>query len=375
MKVIHLSDLHLGKRVKNFPMIDDQRIIISQITDIIREEKPKAVIIAGDVYDKAVPAREAVELFDRFLVELSDMGVEAFVISGNHDSPERISFASRLIDLSGIHMSPIFDGTMQCKSLADEHGKVNFYLLPFVKPLIVKHFYPDEDIMDYTDAVRCVISKAAINTSERNILVCHQFVTGGNTCESEISVGGLDNVDSSCLMDFDYVALGHLHTPQNIIKNKIRYAGTPLQYSFDERSQKKSVTILEIGEKGSVSVTERVLELPHHYVEIRGLFDEIMEKYRHETVDEYVKVVLTDENNVPDAFRRLQSVFEKLMLFQYDNKRTQERSRVESQLITKEIDEFDMAAKLYELQNNSMFDEEQEEYLRSVINEIKESTL
>lgn len=375
MKVIHLSDLHLGKRVKNFPMIDDQRIIISQITDIIREEKPKAVIIAGDVYDKAVPAREAVELFDRFLVELSDMGVEAFVISGNHDSPERISFASRLIDLSGIHMSPIFDGTMQCKSLADEHGKVNFYLLPFVKPLIVKHFYPDEDIMDYTDAVRCVISKAAINTSERNILVCHQFVTGGNTCESEISVGGLDNVDSSCLMDFDYVALGHLHTPQNIIKNKIRYAGTPLQYSFDEKSQKKSVTILEIGEKGSVSVTERALELPHHYVEIRGLFDEIMEKYRHETVDDYVKVVLTDENNVPDAFRRLQSVFEKLMLFQYDNKRTQERNRVESQLITKEIDEFDMAAKLYELQNNSMFDEEQEEYLRSVISEIKESTL
>lgn len=375
MKFIHLSDLHLGKRVKNFPMIDDQRLILEQITDIIREEKPQAVVIAGDVYDKAVPSREAVELFDSLLVDLSDMGVEAFVISGNHDSPERISFASRLIDMSGIHMSPSFDGTMKCTTMTDEYGKVNFYMLPFVKPLIVKHFHNDADIEDYTDAVGCVISKAEINTAERNVLVCHQFITGAAACESEISVGGLDNVDAACLMDFDYAALGHLHTPQNIVKNKIRYAGTPLQYSFDEKSQKKSVTIVDMGEKGDVRVSERELILPHKFVEIRGTFDEIMEKYQHEMTDDYIKVVLTDENNVPDAFRRLQSVFEKLMLFQYDNKRTKERSKVESQTITKEIDEYDMVEKLYLLQNNNVLEKEQEKYLRELIDEVKEGML
>lgn len=361
-------------------MLEDQKIIIQQITDIIAKEQPQAVVIAGDVYDKAVPSREAVELFDKFLVDISKMEIEAFVISGNHDSPERISFASKLIDISGIHMSPIFNGVMEKKTLSDEHGEIDFYMLPFVKPLIVKssmarNFNEEIEITNYTDAVSAVIAKSEIDTSRRNVLICHQFVTGAATCESEISVGGLDNVDAACLMDFDYVALGHIHTPQNIVPNKIRYAGTPLPYSFDERSQKKSVTVVEMGAKGEVNVSVRELKLPHHFVEIRGTFDEIMAKYEFEKVDDYVRVVLTDEYNVPDAFRRLQTVFDRLMLLAYDNKRTQERRKVESAAVSREIDEYDMIEKLYEMQNNSLFDEEQEKYLRDVIRLVKEGTL
>jgi len=375
MKVVHLSDLHLGKRVKNFPMIEDQKVILQQIIEIIAEEKPQAVIIAGDVYDKAIPSRESVELFDEFIVSLSKMAVEAFIISGNHDSPERISFASQLIDMSGIHMSPSFNGIMEKKTITDEFGMINFYMLPFVKPLIVRHFYPEADIQNYTDAVSTVIANSNIDTTERNVLVCHQFVTGATTCESEISVGGLDNVDAACLMDFDYVALGHIHTPQNIIPNKIRYSGTPLPYSFDEKTQKKSVTILEMGAKGEVEVRVRELELPHHFVEIRGLFNEIMAKYTDAKIDDYVKVVLTDEYSIPDAFRRLQTVFDRLMLLGYDNKRTQERQKVEAAVLTQEIDEYDMLEKLYEMQNNCPLDEDQEKYLKEVIRLVKEGNL
>ena len=250
MKLIHLSDLHLGKRVNEFPMLADQRFILAQILQIIDGERPDGVLIAGDVYDKSVPPVEAVELFDDFLVQLAERKIPAFVIGGNHDSPERLAFCNRLIDASGIHISPAYTGAVQPLTLSDEYGKINLYMLPFVKPANVRRFFPEEPLESYTDALRTAIGGMHVNFAERNVLITHQFVTGAARCDSEeISVGGTDNVDSSVFDGFDYVALGHIHGAQNVSSQRVRYCGTPLKYSFSEANQQKSVTVAELKEK------------------------------------------------------------------------------------------------------------------------------
>ena len=217
MKFLHLSDLHIGKRVNEFSMLEDQEYILTKIINIIDSEKPDAVVIAGDVYDKSVPSAEAVQLFDDFLCRLAQRKLQVFVISGNHDSAERMAFGGRLMDISGVHMSPVYNGKVEAISLDDEFGKVNFFMLPFVKPANVRRFFEDAEIESYTDAVRVAVENMNVNADERNVIVTHQFVTGAVKCESEeISVGGSDNVDASVFDAFDYVALGHIHSPQNI---------------------------------------------------------------------------------------------------------------------------------------------------------------
>ena len=258
MKLIHLSDLHIGKRVNEISMIEDQEYILLQILQIIDDEKADAVLIAGDVYDKSVPSAEAVTLFDDFLCRLAKRKIPVLVISGNHDSPERLAFAGRLLELGGIHISPVYDGHVAPITLRDDHGEVDFWLLPFLKPAHVKRFYPDAGIETYTDGCRAAVEKMAINTAKRNVLLTHQFVTGAATCESEeLSVGGSDNVDASVFAAFDYVALGHIHGPQNIGNNQIRYCGTPLKYSFSEEHHHKSVTVVNLGEKGQLELQLR----------------------------------------------------------------------------------------------------------------------
>ena len=224
MKLIHLSDLHLGKRVNEFSMLEDQRDILKIILDIIDREEPDAVILAGDIYDKPVPPAEAVQLFDDFLYNLARRDLQIFVISGNHDSPERIAFGSRLLDRSGVHLSPVYHGEVEPVVLEDRYGPVCIYMLPFIKPTHVRRYFPDEGIESYTDAVRTAIRKMGVDRSSRNVLVTHQFVTGAARSESEeTSVGGSDNVDAQVFDDFDYVALGHIHGPQNIDSERIRY--------------------------------------------------------------------------------------------------------------------------------------------------------
>ena len=277
MKIIHLSDLHIGKRVLGYSMLENQKYILDRIVEIIEDEKPDVVAIAGDVYDKTNPSEEAVNLLDDFLVRLSKLDAEVFVLSGNHDSPEKIAFASRLRDASGIHMSPVYNGMLSSYKLTDEYGDVNIYMLPFIKPLHVRRYYPEAIISNYTDAVKVALDKMNIDSSKRNILIAHQFVTGSKTCDSEISVGGIEKVDADCFLPFDYVALGHIHTPQDVVKNKIRYCGTPLKYSFSEEKQNKSVTVIEIKEKGDVKVTLRELKPLYDSVVVTGTFEDIME--------------------------------------------------------------------------------------------------
>ncbi len=255
MKLIHLSDLHIGKSVNGFSMANDQRYILRQILNIIADEQADGVMIAGDVYDKSIPSGEAVTVFDDFLTELCRMNIPVFIISGNHDSAERLSFGGDILAQSGVHISPVIhsdeNGKMQALkkiTMSDENGGLNIYLLPFIKPVYIRKYFEDVTINDTNDAVKAVIDALDVDENERNVLIAHQFVTGASTCESEeVSVGGSDNVDSSVFDKFDYVALGHIHTPQKIGRDAVRYCGSPLKYSFSECGRDKTVTVVELG--------------------------------------------------------------------------------------------------------------------------------
>ena len=375
MKFIHLSDLHLGKRVNEYSMIEDQKYILTKIIGIIDNENPDGVIIAGDIYDKAVPSAEAVQLFDNFLVSLSKRKLQVFVISGNHDSPERIAFASKIMDASGIHMSPVYDGNIAPISMTDEFGIVNIYMLPFIKPVHVRRFCEDE-IKTYTDAIKYVISKMNLNSDNRNVLVTHQFVTGAKRSESEeISVGGTDNVDASVFECFDYVALGHIHSPQNCGSNKIRYCGTPLKYSFSEANDKKSVTVIELSEKGNT--TYRTVELVpmHDLIELRGTYNDLMLKSFYENTtwqEDYVHITLTDEDDIPDAIGKLRAVYHRLMKLDYDNKRTRANAEINGATDIGFKSPSELFSDFYELQNNQEMNEEQKKFIIDLIEKIWE---
>lgn len=370
MKFIHLSDLHLGKRVNEYSMLEDQEYILKEIIHIIDAEKPDGVMIAGDVYDKSVPSAEAVQLFDNFLVQLAKRKLEVFVISGNHDSPERMAFGSRIMDAGGIHISPAYQGELVSYSMHDEYGAVDVYLMPFIKPAQVRRFCEDE-ITSYTDAVRFVISKLNINTENRNVLVTHQFVTGSVRSESEeISVGGSDQVDADVFEPFDYVALGHLHSPQNCGSERIRYCGTPLKYSFSEAKDRKSVTVVELAEKGTVSYRTIDLIPQHDLVELRGTYAELTLKSFYEGTtwqEDYTHITLTDEEDIPDAIGKLRVVYHRLMKLDYDNKRTRTSLEIGGAVDVESKSPLELFSDFYELQNNQPMSPEQSEYMKLLI--------
>lgn len=376
MKLLHLSDLHLGKRVNEYSMLEDQEYILMKIINIIDEEKPDAVIIAGDVYDKPIPPAEAVELLDGFLVSLAKRKLQVFVISGNHDSPERLAFGNRLIDASGIHLSPVYNGDVKPIMLSDEYGDVNFYMLPFIKPVHVRRYYPDEDIQSYTDAVRVSVEHMNVDTLSRNVIVTHQFVTGAERSESEeISVGGSDNVDASVFADFDYVALGHIHGPQNIGSERIRYCGTPLKYSFSEAKHKKSVTVIEMKEKGNTTISTIPLIPKRDMVEIKGTYGEVTAKSFYDGTsfqEDYTHITLTDEEDIPDAISKLRVIYHNLMKLDYDNRRTRNEAVIEGTADVEHKSPLELFAELYELQNGTAMSQVQEEYLQKMIETIWE---
>lgn len=375
MKFIHISDLHLGKRVYEYSMIEEQEYILNQIIEIIDSQKPTGVLIAGDVYDKPIPPAEAVKLFDDFLVKLAQRKTEVFVISGNHDSPERIAFGARIMSAGGIHLSPVYNGEIEPFSMTDEYGKVNVYMLPFVKPAHVRCFC-EEEICSYTDAVRAAISKMQINTAERNVLVTHQFVTGAARCESEeISVGGTDNVDASVFEPFDYVALGHIHSPQNCGSPKIRYCGTPLKYSFSEAKDRKSVTVVELLEKGNVLYKTIELTPQHELVELKGTYEELVLKSFYENTtwqEDYTHITLTDEEDIPDAIGKLRVIYHRLMKLDYDNKRTRSNAKIESAESVETKSPLELFSDFYMLQNNQPMSGEQTDFMKELIEKVWE---
>ena len=375
MKFVHLSDLHLGKRVNEYSMLEDQEYILTKIINIIDDEKPAGVIIAGDVYDKSIPSAEAVQMFDDFLTRLAKRNLQVFVISGNHDSPERMAFGSRLMDQSGIHISQVYDGKIASFAMQDEHGVVNIYMLPFVKPVHVKRF-SDESIESYTDAMRVAIGQMNVDQNTRNILITHQFVTGATRSDSEdISVGGSDNVDVAVFDCFDYVALGHIHSPQNCTSERVRYCGTPLKYSFSEAKDKKSVTIVELAEKGSLSVKTVPLVPMRDMVEIKGKYDEITLKSFYENTsyqEDYAHITLTDEEDIVDAIGKLRTVYHNLMKLDYDNKRTRSVAQVHGAVDVETKTPIELFSDFYELQNNQPMSDEQKAFVEKIIEQVWE---
>ena len=376
MKFLHLADLHLGKRVNGFSMLEDQAHILRQILAILDDEQPDGVLIAGDVYDKSVPSVEAVGLLDGFLTELRARGVPVLLISGNHDSPERLAFGGRVMDSCGIHISPVYDGALAPVTLQDAFGPVHVWLLPFVKPAHVRRWFPDADIESYTDAVAEAVAHMDIDTAARNVLVTHQFVTGGTRSGSEeLSVGGTDNVDSGVFAPFDYVALGHLHGAQHIGRETIRYAGSPLKYSFSEARQHKSVTVVTLGEKGNVQVRTAALTPLRELREIRGSYDELTARsfYEHTTYrSDYLHLILTDEQDVFDAISRLRTIYPYLMTLDYDNARTRAAGGTSVSAETERRTPLELFEALYTRQNHQPMSDVQRAYIAQLMEQIME---
>lgn len=376
---MHLADLHLGKRVNGFSMMEDQEYILNRILEIMEEEQPDGLLIAGDVYDKTIPPAEAVRRMDDFLTAVAEKHVPVFLISGNHDSAERVAFGHQLMQGSGIWISPVYDGTIRHHTLGDRWGEVNIYLIPFLRPSVVRSFFPDVEIEDYTDALRTIIEDLQVDTSRRNVVLAHQFVTAAGalpeTCDSEqLSVGGLDRVDGSVFSPFDYTALGHLHGPQRVGSETIRYAGSPLKYSFSELHQKKSVTVAELREKGETEIRQIPLQPRREMIELRGTFEEILEEARQkgEPQTDYYHMILTDETDVVDALSRLREYYPNIMLLDYDNRRTRSQKEVEQLDRVEERTPGELFAALYEQQNGQEMDSDRKEYLDGLIREIWE---
>ena len=375
MKIMHLSDLHIGKKVNEYSMLQDQIYILKEILRIIDNEKVETVIIAGDVYDRSLPPNEALELFDEFLYQLSGRNVNVFVISGNHDSPERISYGGRMMTENKIFLSPVYDGNVKPITLNDDYGEVNFYLLPFVRPADIRRYFPDENIENYTDAVKVAIDNMNVDFSERNILVTHQFVTGAELSESEdIIVGGTDNVSGEVFDGFDYVALGHIHREQTVGKDNIRYCGTPLKYSFSEAKNIKSATILHFNNNGNIEYSKIPLTPFRDMREIRGTYYELTLKSSYESTntEDYLHITLTDEEDIPDAIGKLRSIYPNIMKLDYDKLRTRGSGTVDAIENIESKSPFELFADLFKQQNNQDMSEEQEEIMRNLIDKIWE---
>lgn len=378
MKFIHLSDLHIGKKVNEFSMLEDQKYIFEEIISIIEQQNVDGVFIAGDIYDKSIPPREAVQAFDDFLTKIAKKKIPVFAISGNHDAAERIAFGAELMKQSNVYFSPVFDGNINEIILKDAYGEIAIYMLPFIKPATVKPFYSDVEINSYNDAVKTVIEHMNINKNRRNVLIAHQFVTGAEKSNSEdVSVGGVDNVDADVFYDFDYVALGHIHKSQYVGRETIRYCGTPLKYSFSEINHKKSVTIVTLKQKGNVCVEKVELILQKDMCEIEGYYQEItaLNYYKNINVQNYMHIILKDEQDIMDAIAKLRSIYPNVMRLDYNNKRTQNNQIV---AVTEAIENktpLQLLQQFYEIQNNCAMTEQQRLFSARMIEKIWEVEL
>lgn len=370
VKFLHIADLHLGKRLNGVSFLEDQIFLLNQISALAEAEHADAVVIAGDVYQKASPQSEAMAAFDAFVTRLAAAGIRVLVISGNHDSAQRISYFSALVRNAGVYVSEEFTGTVQTVALSDAFGEVRFGLLPFLKPIQARRFYPDEKIETYEDAVRAVLRHSPVDPAARNVLVCHQFVTGAETCDSEeTAVGGLDCVDASAFDDYDYVALGHIHGPQRLKRDTLRYAGSLMKYSFSEVNHRKSVTVVEMLEKGNVRLHTVPLTALHDMRTVEGMLSDVMAMPYSE---DYVWVTIHDELPPPDARVTISTVFPNMLKFSVVNSKSKmdidvlAREQMESKSVPELFSDF------YRLQNNDVAPGERHiEMLTAILKELE----
>lgn len=373
MKFAHISDLHLGKTLHSFSLIDDQEYILNQIVEKLVENKVDVLLVAGDIYDKNVAPETGIKLFRKFLNDLVKANIKVMVISGNHDSAERLTFGGEFMTDKGLFFSKVYDGKIEPVVLQDENGPVNIYLLPFIKPSIVQHYLPDEKIESYEDAVSCAIRQMNLNLSERNLIVAHQNILSAERCESEENIiGGLDAVSDQVFKDFDYVALGHIHKQQEVGKSKVMFSGTPLKYSTSELEHDKVMPLITLGKKGEKEIELIPLVPKRDLRQIRGTFDEIMRKSKDDpnNAEDYIDVILTDENDILDAISTLRTVYPNILKITYDNKATKAAENVERFDAVDEKKPLDVFEAFYKARRGADMDESQREYIQSLIEKI-----
>lgn len=368
MKLMHLSDLHLGKTLSGYSLMEDQKYILDRIIEITGEHQPDCILIAGDVFDRAAPSAEAVSLLDDFLTRLSAYHIPILMIAGNHDSPERIAYGGRIMQNSGIYLSPVYDGTVKSVTRSDAHGDVCFWLLPFLRPADVRLHFPDTKIADATDALRTVINSMQLDPSMRNVLIAHQFVTGAALSESEeIYCGNAEQVSGELFAPFEYTALGHLHRAQNVGSARIRYCGTPLKYAAAEAGSVKSVTFTELGEKGSEPIITTVPLVPLRDMQkLRGSFQELM----NGSNENFVHILLTDETDVPDAIGKLRMRYPHLLGMDYERQRTYDPAAMEELRQDSEKDPASLFSAFFEQVLSVKMNDEQEKIIQELIKEI-----
>lgn len=373
MKFVHLSDLHLGKQLEEYALIQDQAHIMEEILVHILAERPDGVLVAGDVFDRSVPPTQALALFQSFLSRLSQEKIPSFIISGNHDSPQRLAFGWELLQQAQVYISPAYQGTLQPITLEKEGEAVDLYLLPFLKPLHLRPFFPQEEINSYSQAVALALKEVSLHPDRRNILITHQFVTGAATCDSEeLSVGGTDNVDASLFDGFDYVALGHLHSPQSVTSPHIRYCGSPLKYSASEVGQTKSLTVVELGE--TLEIRTLPLTPLRDVAQLKGDYQTLtqLDFYQELNREHFYQITLTDQDYVPEALARLRSIYPRILHLSYDNIRSRQESDLSALVSSPKLDPLALFAQLYQEQNGQPLSQEQTNYIQALIESIWE---
>ncbi len=387
MKFLHLGDLHLGKALSNFDLIEDQRYILDQILYIAEKEAVDGVLIAGDVYDKSVPSEAAMRLLDDFLIKLAQKKRKVFMVSGNHDSDDRLNFGSALFVLNEIYISAVFDGTLHKQSFADQDTQIDIYMLPFVKASQVRHYYPDEDIENYEDAVRTIIRNTPIDKNKKNLLVAHQFVSGkgadpafaGSESIGTQSVGMVEKIGYDCFEDFDYVALGHIHSPQRVGRDEIRYAGSPLKYSLSEVNNEKSVPLITVSAEERVKIELVPLKPMRDMRHIKGTIKELLDKKNVKAPEDFIYATLTEEDIINDAMGIFQQIYPNTVRIDYDNSHTREIEQVDISRIAENRSFPELIGDFYRLMYGCEITEEEMDVMRTaareagVINEADET--
>ena len=377
MKLLHLGDLHLGKSLGEFDLIKDQEYILDQIIKLIDKESVDAVLIAGDVYDKAIPSEAATRLLDSFLSQLATKNVSTFMISGNHDSDDRLNYGSTLFESNQIYISAIYDGNLNKYELSDGETNVNIYLLPFVKASQVKHCFPDSEIEDYEDAVRVIIDNADIDKSACNVLVAHQFVAGkgedpalgGSESAGTQNVGLVEKIGYNCFAKFDYVALGHIHSPQRVGREEVRYSGSPLKYSLSEVNNDKSVPIITISDKKEIEIKLVPLKPLRDMRHIKGKMEDLLNKANVKSPEDFIYATLTDEDIINDAMGIFQQTYPNTVKIDYDNSHTREIEQVDISKIAQNKSFTELIGDFYRLIYNCEISDEEMEVMRMAARE------
>lgn len=377
MKFLHLGDLHLGKTLFDFDLVEDQRYILDQILCIAEKESVDGMLIAGDVYDKSVPSEAATKLLDYFLMKLAQKEIKVFMVSGNHDSDDRLNYGSTLFASNQIFISAVFDGTLHRQSFAEEDTKINIYMLPFVKASQVRHYFPDEKIESYDDAVQTIIRNTDINKSNKNILVAHQFVSGkgedpalaGSESVGTQSVGLVEKIGYDCFDDFDYVALGHIHSPQKVGREEIRYAGSPLKYSLSEANNEKSVSLITVSAEERVKIELVPLKPMRNVRHIKGTLKELLDKKNVKAPEDFIYATLTDEDIINDAMGIFQQVYPNTVRIDYDNSHTREIEQVDISKIAENKSFPELIGDFYRLMYGCEITEEEMDVMRTAARE------